>query len=120
MLALQAPLSGGALFVAGKGRSGVVWFSTAPAEPGTDWETLAAEDADLQVAAEVVVGRSDLRELTALGMPRMDAAEVSWPELVAEVADTGHVRCESLLGLPEAAGADEIHCSSSGNTRQLL
>lgn len=89
-IALQTPLSGGALFAAGKGRSGVVCFSTAPAEPGTDWETLAAEDADLQVAAEVVVGRSDLRELTALGLPRVDAAEVSRPELPAEVVDTGY------------------------------
>ena len=65
----------------GSGRSGVACFSTDPAEPGTDWETLAAEDADLRTAAEVVVGRSDLRELTALGMPRVDAAEVSRPEL---------------------------------------
>ncbi len=52
-------------------------------QPGTDWETLAAEDADLRAAAEVVVGRSDLRELTALGMPRVDAAEVSLPESLA-------------------------------------
>lgn len=80
---MQTPLSGDASFVVGEGRVGVVCFSTAPAHTGTDWETLAAEDADLRVAAEVVVGRSDLRELTALGMPRLDAVEVSLPESLA-------------------------------------
>ena len=76
--ALQTPLSGGASFVVGEGRMGVVCFTTAPpAKLGTDWETLAAEDEAMRVAAEVVVGRADLRELTALGMPRVGAAAVS-------------------------------------------
>ena len=84
--ALQAALSGGATFVTGLGRSGLACFSMTPAAaPGTDWQTLAAEDADLRVAAEVVVGRSDLQDLTALGMPRVDAAEVSTPTLTAEL-----------------------------------
>lgn len=62
----------------GEGRVGVVCFTTAsPGRRGTDWETLAAKDADMQMAAEVVVGRADLRELTALGMPRVSAVAVS-------------------------------------------
>ena len=31
----------------------------------------------LRVAAEVVVGRTDMRDLTALGMPKVDAEEVT-------------------------------------------
>ena len=74
---VQAPLSGGATFSAGLGRSGVARFSTsAGPEPGMDWQTLFVEDQALRVAAEVVVGRSDLRDLTALGMPQIDADEV--------------------------------------------
>ena len=101
---MQTPLSGGATFVLGSGRSGVACFSTDPAEPGTDWETLGAEDADLRVAAEVVVGRSDVRELTALGMPRVDAAEVSWPELQAVNCGRYHrvpqpQDCQNLSGV---------------------
>ena len=74
---VQAPLSGGATFSAGSGRSGVACFSmSAGPEPGIDWRALSVEDQALRVAAEVVVGRSDLRDLTALGMPRIDADEV--------------------------------------------
>ena len=74
---VQAPLSGGATFSAGLGRSGVASFSmSAGPEPGVDWQTLSVEDEALRVAAEVVVGRSDLRDLTALGMPRIDTDEV--------------------------------------------
>ena len=81
---MQAPLSGDAMFSAGLGRSGVASFSMSPAAaPGTDWESLAAEDMDLRIAAEVVVGRSDLQDLTAKGMPPVDASEVSHLELLA-------------------------------------
>lgn len=75
---MQAPLSGGVTFAEGTGRSGIAAFSAAqPAAPESfDWESLFVEDEALQVAAEVVAGRSDLRDLTALGMPRMHAAEV--------------------------------------------
>ena len=42
--------------MAGLGRSGQACFSMAPADVlGTDWQSLAAENADLRVAAEVVV-----------------------------------------------------------------
>ena len=90
---------------------GVVCFSTAPpVEQGTDWETLAAESADLQLAAEVVVGRSDLLELTSLGIPRIDGSEVSWPNFLLVASDV--ILCEMdliLSGLAGLGGVKGMH-----------
>lgn len=73
----QGPQSGWATFSSGRdGQSGAVRFSASVGAAGSDWEQIRVEDEALRAAAEVVIGRADLQDLTGLGVPTLKADQV--------------------------------------------
>lgn len=78
VIATQGSLSGAAMFSGRGGRPGVAQFAAAAVgAPGDGWEQMRVEDDALQAAAEVVIGRADLQDLTGLGMPTPKADQVN-------------------------------------------
>lgn len=78
---LQVSLSGCAMFSGRVGRSGTVQFAPTVGAAGSewqrlDWEQLILKDEAVQEAAEVVIGRAELRDLTGLGMTTSKAERV--------------------------------------------
>ena len=47
-------------------------FAQAVGAAGSDWEQMAVEDEALRAAAEVVIGRADMQDLTGLGVPTLN------------------------------------------------
>lgn len=75
-LCAQGSLSGCVSFSGRDGRSGMAQFAQAVGAAGSDWEQMAVEDEALRAAAEVVIGRADLQDLTGLGVPTLKADQV--------------------------------------------
>ncbi len=69
--------SGWATFSSGRdGRSGTARFAASVGAAGSEWEQIRVEDEALRAAAEVVIGRADLQDLTGLGVPTLKADQV--------------------------------------------
>ena len=71
-------MSGCASFSGQAGRPGTAQFAREVGAVGSDWEKLTIQDEALQEAAEVVIGRADLQDLTGLGVPSGKAHMVRW------------------------------------------
>ena len=91
-------MAGVAAFSGGKGRTGAAAFCAAGEASvglgGSEWTALSLDsDEAMRAAAEVVLGRADLQELTGLGVPRSKAEQARanirtstpclWPETLA-------------------------------------
>ncbi len=72
----QGSLSGCAQFSGRDGRPGAAVFAAGVGAAGSEWERMAVEDEALRAAAEVVIGRADLQDLTGLGVPTLKADQV--------------------------------------------
>jgi hypothetical protein len=75
----QESLSGCSTFSGRAGRVGATQFSQGVGAAGTEWEQLSVEEEALREAAEVVIGRADLQDLTGLGVPSSKAEQVRVP-----------------------------------------
>lgn len=93
---VQASGVGEAAFgVGGRGRSGAASFGRLP----DSWEALVAGGDVLTTAAEVVLGRRDLLDLTTSGMPRVFFDEVG----VGSLSVPLHIPCTGQIILSLAS-----------------
>ncbi|EIE24373.1 hypothetical protein COCSUDRAFT_83677 [Coccomyxa subellipsoidea C-169] len=75
----KGSLSGCAQFSGRDGRPGAAVFAAGVGAAGSEWERMAVEDEALRAAAEVVIGRADLQDLTGLSVPTLKADQIVLP-----------------------------------------